>query len=641
MRSPLRRALSLVGCISALALLTSTANQAAPAKDSRWSIEPTILRDNNRAASIVEVDLVAKTAMVQFVPGGVMTEVWTYNGLLPGPTIQANVGDTLIVNFVNLLPEETSVHWHGVEVPATMDGTHLSQSMVPPGGTFRYEFKLLKASLFWYHPHSRSDVQVEKGLYGALFVRDPAADAALGLPSDGHLLLLDDILLDDIGAVEPPNPNGPDSPNFDPLKHIVMQANGREGNTLLVNGRANVAPPTVQVGVPLRLRIVNTANTRFMRLSIPGHDVYRIGGDGGLLTAPLKQPPISTEPHPCVMNETISKRSILGFEEGIILTPGERADIVFTPRGTQIRIELHDFFRGRHAAYMTADPMMRYPEQPNWEMCGGTPPMPMGSLESGVGSKDKKGKSDGPGAFHIAPPPGAMFGLDYDITDGYAPARTILTLNGKVPRGGASPTDYVPPAALRSIPRIPSWGARVIESMFGHTLPEEPTGNITFFMHGDMDMPMPFDMVTPEMAPSAAPGEVVIWEVHNMGGGYHNFHLHGFTFQVLEYEFIDMERPEYNFTLDVPFIEEKDTVMLPGAPGSMMMSRSITRLAVRFDDTGREGQIEASGKMMPPMPGMSGGWMVHCHLLEHASLGMMSFLQIMNDPPMPPMPMRR
>jgi FtsP/CotA-like multicopper oxidase with cupredoxin domain len=76
-------------------------------------------------------------------------------------------------------------------------------------------------------------------------------------------------------------------------------------------------------------------------------------------------------------------------------------------------------------------------------------------------------------------------------------------------------------------------------------------------------------------------------------------------------------------------LEEKDTIHLPRRPGAMGRSRTITRLAVRFDDTGREGQIGAYGKA--PGPGASGGWFVHCHLLGHAGRGMMTFLQVVDD----------
>lgn len=705
-------------------LQASTTKGAQKQRVEPWSIEPPIAVDVNSDPDVVEVEIVASSQQVPFVPGGAVTEVWTYNGSTPGPTIEGKVGDTLIVHFYNQLAEETTIHWHGVEVPANMDGSNISQGAVPPGGYFRYEFKLLRPSLFWYHPHVRSNEQVEKGLYGALLVRDPVADAALGLPEEEHLLVLDDILLAADGSVVEPFPNANATSDYDKLKFIVMQANGREGNTLLVNGQSAPTSPAVMEGVPIRLRVVNAANTRIMRLSIPGHNFYKIGGDGGLLQAPVLLPPIGTEPHPYLAGETISKRSLLGNEQGIVLTPGERADIVFTPRGNDVSIELHDFLRGRHAAYLTADPSQRFPPLPDY--LDGTPPgfgaldvdssellsrlpdllsddpFAFGALD--VGPSDSLAAlasaldGDGPdgaagvgtpyivpvaavltllvvvgflarriesgavggGAYrrlalpmagvagavvvatgivfvsedevfgHIPPPPGAVFALDFDPTDGLAPPETLLTLEMHRGNGKNAPPaeDYVPPVHLGTIDRVyPDWN-NVIRTMFGHSLPDDVTGDMTFFAQMKDGMGLPFGAVTPQDAPTVAPGQTAVWNVINMTGGIHNFHLHGFEFQVLEHRFVDLDTPAFNFTIQAPYLEDKDTVQLPLRPGAFQRSATVTRLAVRFDDTGREGQIEAFGKV--PGSLTSGGWLFHCHLLEHGKLGMMSFLQVVS-----------
>jgi FtsP/CotA-like multicopper oxidase with cupredoxin domain len=151
---------------------------------------------------------------------------------------------------------------------------------------------------------------------------------------------------------------------------------------------------------------------------------------------------------------------------------------------------------------------------------------------------------------------------------------------------------------------------------------------MTFAVKMEGGMPVPFPAWTPADAPTVAPGDTVIWEVVNLTGGNHSFHLHGFMFEVLEYEFIDRDTPAYNFKILPAYREEKDTVQLPFRPGNLQRSSTVTRLAVRFDDTGREGQILAAGKV--PGPETSGGWLFHCHLLEHARLGMMGFLQIIN-----------
>ena len=76
--------------------------------------------------SVVQIDLEAREADREFKPGRV-TRAWGFNGQVPGPVIEALVGDVLEVRFTNRLPEPTAVHWHGLRVPAAMDGTDTVQ----------------------------------------------------------------------------------------------------------------------------------------------------------------------------------------------------------------------------------------------------------------------------------------------------------------------------------------------------------------------------------------------------------------------------------------------------------------------------------------------------------------------------------
>jgi FtsP/CotA-like multicopper oxidase with cupredoxin domain len=125
--------------------------------------------DENPDPRVVEVSLEARPGTKLYADSP-ETAVWTYNGSVPGPLISGRVGDELLVHFTNELPEETTIHWHGLRLPASMDGTLAMQSPVPPGGTFEYRYELKDAGLFWFHPHVRSDVQVEKGLHGVIRV---------------------------------------------------------------------------------------------------------------------------------------------------------------------------------------------------------------------------------------------------------------------------------------------------------------------------------------------------------------------------------------------------------------------------------------------------------------------------------------
>ena len=375
--------------LALLGMLVSGALAAAPARP----MAPATAPDLNPDPDIVEVVLVAREDYVKFGVGKA-TKVWTYNGGIPGPTIRGKTADTLIVHFYNQLPEATTIHWHGMDVPANMDGSHVAQLPVEPNGS------------------------------------------------------------------------------------------------------------------------------------------------------------------------------------------GERADVVFTPHGKgPLPLEWHDVARGRHSTFYNAD----------------------GSI--GIGHAHDDGKR----------PPQVLMCFKLIAND----------------RRG----DYLPPDPLRAIESIDTTGARKLVSMFGHGAPDA-SGDVTFFVQMKPDgsggmLPLPFDTVTPADAYTVAVGENGIWEVHNMTGGMHNFHTHGFSFQLLETQFVDMDTPENNYTVPAPFLEIKDTIQLPARPEARGRSRTILRLAASFDDPGREGMVEAFGKVSSA--DNSGGWLFHCHLLEHSARGMMSFLQAVSS----------
>jgi FtsP/CotA-like multicopper oxidase with cupredoxin domain len=87
----------------------------------------------------VTVRLEAAETEWEIAPGHVVPG-YGFNRQVPGPTIEADVGDTLEVELTNALPEPTSIHWHGLRVPADMDGTELVQRPIQPGETFEYRF---------------------------------------------------------------------------------------------------------------------------------------------------------------------------------------------------------------------------------------------------------------------------------------------------------------------------------------------------------------------------------------------------------------------------------------------------------------------------------------------------------------------
>ena len=247
--------------------------------------------------SIVEVDLEAREIDWEFTPG-VTTRAWGFNGQIPGPVIEARVGDVLELRLTNHLPEPTVIHWHGLRLPAVMDGTDMVQRPIKPGDTFTYRFTLQDAGTFWYHPHMNETVQLERGLYGALIVRgpnEPALDAE-------RVLVFDDVKLDRKGQIKK-------------LGGLIEGHDGRQGGTRLVNGKAE-PELTMAAGQIERWRIINASSARYVRLSIGGRHFTILGTDGGLIEAPV----------------TVTE---------VLLTPADRVDIAVGPftEGETIDVE--------------------------------------------------------------------------------------------------------------------------------------------------------------------------------------------------------------------------------------------------------------------------------------------------------------
>ncbi len=122
-----------------------------------------------------EFHLTAEAVEREMAPG-MVTRLWGYNGQSPGPTIECVEGDKVRIFVTNRLPEHTTIHWHGIFLPAGMDGVGgLNQPQIPPGKTYVYEFQLNQSGTFMYHPHADEMVQMAMGMMGSLVVhpRDP------------------------------------------------------------------------------------------------------------------------------------------------------------------------------------------------------------------------------------------------------------------------------------------------------------------------------------------------------------------------------------------------------------------------------------------------------------------------------------
>ncbi|MDX1376881.1 MAG: multicopper oxidase family protein, partial [Burkholderiales bacterium] len=251
------------------------------------------------------------------------TDVWSYDGSIPGPLLRYRQGDRLRVVLENTLPDATTVHFHGIRLPNAMDGVpHLTQPPIEPGARFVYEFDLPDAGTYWYHPHLGSPEQVGRGLSGALII-----DEAEPVAVDRELVwVLSDWRLDREARIVG------DFENFMDASHA-----GRIGNTVTVNGEVRESVE-VAPGERLRLRLINASNARIYGLDFRGHAPVVIAYDG----------------HPVAPHAPEGGRVVLG--------PAMRADLILDMTGAPgTRHPVVDDFYAR-MAYRLLD--LRYADAP-------------------------------------------------------------------------------------------------------------------------------------------------------------------------------------------------------------------------------------------------------------------------------------
>jgi FtsP/CotA-like multicopper oxidase with cupredoxin domain len=420
-----------------------------------------------------EYSITAAPARLTLVTGST-TDVYAYNGQVPGPVLEVQEGDRVVVRFRNELPEPTTIHWHGLHLPFAADGSPFHP--VPPGQEHVYEFTVHAgtAGTYWYHPHPhhRTGYQVGMGLYGALIVRAPD-DPLAGLPEQ-LLILSDNRFLAD-GSLDFPE-------TASPAGRIDFE-NGREGDVVFVSGSA-LPTLSIRSGEVQRWRVVNASGARIYRLALSGHTLLHVGSDGGLFEQAV--------------------------ETGeILVAPGERVELLV--RGS-------------------ADPGSRTTLQA----------LPY----------DRYVRQTRP--------------ADWDRTLDLA----ILQYTTEAPH-----TSPPVPTTLRVVPPLDTTQATVRRVMV----------MTQGFING-----RPMDMT--RVDETGALGATEIWEIENVVGMDHPFHIHGFQFQVLDRDGV----PE-------PYRSWKDTVNVP--------RHSSARFIIRFDN-------------------YAGMWMYHCHILTHEDAGMMGVLRI-------------
>ncbi len=232
----------------------------------------------------------------------------TINGIVPGPTLRWREGDTVTLKVTNLLPETSSIHWHGLLLPFEMDGVPgLSFDGIKPGETFTYRFPIKQNGTYWYHSHS--GFQEQTGLYGSIII-DPKTPEPHAVDRDQVIVLSD-------WSDEDPNHifatlkklshyyNFNERTVFDTLrdfrdKGVIQTLKDRHmWNTMrmsdqdladvtgytytyLMNGQSPNGNWTCHFnpGERLRLRFINASAMTFFDIRIPGLDMTVIAMDG-------------------------------------------------------------------------------------------------------------------------------------------------------------------------------------------------------------------------------------------------------------------------------------------------------------------------------------------------------------------------
>jgi FtsP/CotA-like multicopper oxidase with cupredoxin domain len=240
----------------------------------------------------LDIALKATPAEVPILPGN-PTGVWHYQGHVIkgdrasliqlertylGPIIRAHTGQKVRIRFTNDIADKTIVHWHGLHVPAEMDGH--PRLVIPSGETYVYEFEVRnRAGTYWYHPHPHgmTGPQVYGGLAGLFLVSDDEEKAAR-LPTGEYdiPLVIQDRAFDNRNQL------------IYLSGHRMEQMTGFLGDWILVNGHPDFILPAATRAY--RLRLLNGSNSRIYKLAWQdGHPLTIIGTDGGLLETPVQR----------------------------------------------------------------------------------------------------------------------------------------------------------------------------------------------------------------------------------------------------------------------------------------------------------------------------------------------------------------
>ena len=254
------------------------------------------------------IQLIVQAGQSNF--AGKTATTWGYNGNLLGPAVKLNKGQSVNVDIHNQLAEETTLHWHGLEIPGEVDGG--PQGIIPAGGKRSVTFTPdQRAATCWFHPHQHGKTghQVAMGLAGLVLIEDEEIRKLL-LPKQWGI--------DDVPVIIQDKQFSADG-QVNYQLDIMTAAVGWFGDTLLTNGA--IYPQHAAPRGWLRLRLLNGCNARSLNIAASDNrPLYVIASDGGLLAEPVKVTEL-----PMLMGER--------FEVLVDVSDGKAFDLVTLPVG--------------------------------------------------------------------------------------------------------------------------------------------------------------------------------------------------------------------------------------------------------------------------------------------------------------------
>ena len=577
--------------------------------------------DVNPDPNIVETYLVADEATVNIGNGVQVTNALTFKscpnfdvcdgvaGTIPGPEFRLKVGDTVIVHLQNKLNKEvTGIHWHGVELNNASDGTPLTQEQLKPGHKFDYKFTVTRPGIFWYHPHHHSSTnQVFQGLYGSLIVTETLDTNLQGsvLPSATQTKTL---VLSDITVCKAPGSNDGATYDTATLPHVSGSGAGTwAGKTPKVLCQEFPVDEEGNLG-----------------------SVFKAGEVPNIMTGP-----------PVGEGQTVLTNGVnVGARAGTPESPGVLADgyqALNVTAGQGLRLQVINSSATRYVRLHLTDSTG---QQVNLVRIGGQGGLlDQARLEGDVaGPGFKFNYKQGqilipPGSREdvVAAIPGTASGVltlwteDFQRAGGlnsYAWIPTVPVMHLNVAGSGgtytiANGTPLRPDTDLVQVLTLPGEGpGSLLASGMGDPITFTNSGGQLGVngISGDHD-----HSTLPGSARFAQIGDTLELTVTNETGAHHPFHLHGFSIQPRELS------KQGTVVYDYGYHEFVDEVDIP--------SKHTLKFRVKLTD--RPNFYDDKGKVLAvatPTGGGLGRWLFHCHILFHATLGMISELDVVAAP---------